>query len=258
MWGKHGLSAPTTPTMPCQRGAENYSSHEAAHRDPPTPRGLQSHVQASLVNSARARVASELVAAKVSRSAGIPAGRAGPLGPAHTRTLTRTRPRPHSSPAPCKNAHHPAPRPPPRPESRRGCIVASPARPRALRPLRPPRRGTPKERGKRERKEAAAGGGRRKRGGKPPAPSMAGTAAEPRGSVCNLKTSRLASLQRTKVTGAAQGPHVPREEGPQTARAQRAGLQPPQRLRKASGVGGAGHACVHARPSGRAGRGLQS
>lgn len=112
VWGKHGLSAPTTPTMPCQRGAENYSSHEAAHRDPPTPRGLQSHVQASLVNSARARVASERAATKVPGSAGIPAGRAGPSGSAHTHTLTRTRPRPHSSPAPCKNAHYPAPRPP--------------------------------------------------------------------------------------------------------------------------------------------------
>lgn len=56
---KHGRGAPTTPTMPHQRGAENYNSREAAHRGPPTLRGLQSHVQASLVNSARARAATE-------------------------------------------------------------------------------------------------------------------------------------------------------------------------------------------------------
>lgn len=76
--------------------------------------------------------------------------------------------------------------------------------------------------------------------------------------VClQLQTSRLARLQRTKVTGAAQGPHVPRKEGPRTARDKRAGLQPSQRLRKASGFGGAGHACAHARPPGLAGPGLQ-
>lgn len=55
---KHGLGAPTTPTMPHRRGVENYSSREAARGGPPTPRGLQSHVQASLVNSALARAAS--------------------------------------------------------------------------------------------------------------------------------------------------------------------------------------------------------
>lgn len=86
---------------------------------------------------------------------------------------------------------------------------------------------------------------------------MAGTAAAPRGSVCNLQTSRLARLQRTKVARAFRGPHVLREESPQAARAGNTRLQPTQWLRKASEVGGAGHACAHAHPPGRAGRGLQ-
>lgn len=86
---------------------------------------------------------------------------------------------------------------------------------------------------------------------------MAGTAAEPRGSVCNLQTSRLVRLQRTKVAGATKDPHIPREKSPQATRAGLAGLQQPQQLRKTSGVRGAGHACAHARPLGRAGQGLQ-
>lgn len=76
--------------------------------------------------------------------------------------------------------------------------------------------------------------------------------------VClQLQTSRLARLQRTKVTGTAQGPHVPREEGSRTVRDRRTGLQAPGRLRKASGVGGAGHACAHTRPLRLARPGLQ-
>lgn len=54
---KRGPEAPTSPTMQHRPGIENYSSREAARRGPPTPRGLQSHVQASLVNSTRARAA---------------------------------------------------------------------------------------------------------------------------------------------------------------------------------------------------------
>lgn len=72
--GKRGPGAPTTPTMPHRQGAGNYSSREAARRGPPTPRGLQSHVQASLVNSARARAASVRPAANVPESA-APHGR---------------------------------------------------------------------------------------------------------------------------------------------------------------------------------------
>ena len=171
--------------------------------------------------------------------------------------LSSTPPDPAAAPVPANTHNHPAPRPPsPRPEPRRGCIVApGPAAPSATRAPQSPLEGGPREsdEGGRGRKPPREGGGG-SAGGKPPAPSMAGTAAEPRGSVCNLQTSRLARLQRTKVTGAARGPHVPREEGPQAAQAWRAGLQPPRRIRKARGSAArAMRAHTRARPGGLAG-----
>lgn len=225
MRGKRGPGAPTTPTMPHRRGTGNYSSREAARRGPPTPRGLQSHVQASLVNSARARAASRRAAANVPESA---AGSAGLPGPTHSRTPSRARPPTPQQPRSLQT-HHPAPRSSPPPAPRAAAWL------HCSRPHRGPTRGPGPpnslggghpETAKKEGEEGSrrGRGEEEARGGKPPAPSMAGTAAEPRGSVCNLQTSRLARLQRTKVTGAAWGPHVPGEEGPPAAQARRAEL----------------------------------
>lgn len=132
-------------------------------------------------------------------------GRPGqpPRVPPTPASLLEHAPGPSCSPAPCKHSllgspHPPAPGAPAwLHSSRRLCGPRSP---------RPLWRGTSRariggEEGSRHRK---GGGGNA--GGKPPAPSMAGTAAEPRGSVCNLQTSRLVRLQRTKVAGQLGGP----------------------------------------------------
>lgn len=114
--GKRGPGAPTNPTMLHQQDAENYSSREAARRGPPTPRGLQSHVQASLVNSARER-AGERAAANVPRAAApLPAARA-PRGPPTPHTHTRARPQPRCSPT-LQTRTVPGSPPPPRAGSR--------------------------------------------------------------------------------------------------------------------------------------------
>lgn len=160
--GKRGPGSPTAPTMPHRRDAENYSSREAARGGPPTPRGLQSHVQASLVNSARARAAREQASGRNLPVRGAPGQPCWPLG-------YRPLPHPHAStpPTPLQprvvqtRTSPGSPPPPPRPELRRGCIVAARLRP----PARP---GAPiplagiahRQRGRRERKEANAGGGR--------------------------------------------------------------------------------------------------
>lgn len=160
MQEKHGRGAPTTPTMPHQRGAENYNSREAAHRGPPTLRGLQSHVQASLVNSARARAATEQASSRQ-------------RAPVHSGSgLTASVPRVPPTPAPLRK-HAPDPLQtralqartppgspaPPTPGAAAWLHSRPPAAPAPRGPQAPFDGGTQRERGKRGRKQPREGGG---------------------------------------------------------------------------------------------------
>lgn len=163
--------------MQVKRGPRSaYKSHNAAptrhgelqlprgraRRGPPTTRGLQSHVQASLVNSARARAASKR-ASDCQRVGGLdfPARSTGTKSPRTPRRLERARPQPCCSPVLCKRSHHPAPRPPSHPGAAAWLHCSCPhARPRPPENLL--RKGVP-ENARKQGKEGSQGG--RGRGG---------------------------------------------------------------------------------------------
>lgn len=206
---RRGVEETTTPERPRAPG-------------PPTPRGLQSHVQAALVNSAgrgRAIGAARAIGQLSERFFPVlrrryalaPSGSSDPPTPHPGPQLKHAHPGPLAAIRLCKHAcmhncrgpplknHHP-----PHLETREH------PQPRESTPSTPRQ-----EEGGRERKEA--------RGGKACLPSSTtkawpGTAAEPRGSVCNLQTSRLAPPAADKSErGVDRGPPTRTGRLPQTS-----------------------------------------